>query len=264
MAEYSEWFVTACGAGLVVIGSVALGYTARILITSGRDIDSLNPISLPMLVALSAVSIRTPYWAPPSGWALFVLMLVFGLVAGLLGFVNMWLRDWVLSLAAVVLAASLVVQRWQQGWQALLALLVLGLVAGIAFSLLRAVSVNHERLGMGVLGAIEIIDFLVSPFGLSFIEYVSDWSDVLSISAAFLLGVGVVRYPRLVIGLGVLGVAVGGLLFALLLWLGRQVKEPLPAPDWSGWITFTGCLIGMALAWGLWTQVGRLRPRSLL
>ena len=265
MADYSSWLLTAIGIGLIIIGGLALGYSARILITSGRDVDSLNPMSMPMLVALSAVSVRTPYWSPPRGWTLFVAVLIFGMAAGLLGFANMVLRDWALSVISVLLAASLVVQRWYQGWQALIALVILGLIVSVVFSLMRSVSVRRERVGMGMLGAIEIVDFLVSPFGLSFIEYTSDKSAWISMLAAFLLGVGAVLQPRLVIGLGVLGVAVSSLMFSLMLGIGRQLGERhLPQPDWSGWITFAGCLVGMSFAWGAWQGVQRIRLRSAL
>lgn len=253
MGGYSEDFNAFWGYSLIGTGVAAIIYVAWALTQSDKDLEDLNPVNLPLIVALGAVMVLD---LDVGKGALFGFTFTYGLLTGMLGFSFFRpFRDALLSLASVALIWPQMQTRWGEGPQVVWVVLALGLLAGMAFLI---ATVNLGRIavaGVGLLAAVGIIDFLISPFGLSHSEYTSDQATIISIVAASLLGVGIASHPRLVIGLGVLSIYLGQLLFTLFLAISQENGESIPvAVDWSGWITLAGCLLGFVMTVPFWAK----------
>lgn len=254
---YSHEFVLFFGISLLALLCLAIGYVGRIIVTSGKDIDSINPISSPLLVALGVSTAGWPFeWVTESLGTTFAYGFVYGLATGLLGFTFLRVpRDIVLSAISVILLIPLLRERFAEGLEVAFLLGLLMLAVGFVISLMRFSMRHAPTLGLSALGLIEVIDFLVSPFGLSYWEYTSAYSGPVTIIAAVLIGLSAAINPRLAIGLGVLAVVGGQVLWNLFIWFANENGELRnQSPDWTSGAMLLACCLGFVLTWGFWTS----------
>lgn len=123
------------------------------------------------------------------------------------------------------------------------------LVVGGALSWWKGIF-SLSKLGatlLAVFGALEIVEFLSSPLGVSLVDLgVAGW--VVALVAALALGFAASIWPNLVIGLGSAMVAVGSVIGAV---SGSANKLCMPGPDILGLaplIGFAGLYFGALLA----------------
>lgn len=157
------------------------------------------------------------------------------------------LRDSFLSIASVFLILVSFRSMWTDPGSgilstAMLLLLAVAFLFGVLLNILRVFTV--PALGLGALGAIEIVQFLSSPFGVSLVEEVPIEGQLVVWVVAAVVGFGAAIAPNLIVGLAVLAITVAEVSLKGLLWFSSQGTVPL---DWYGAVLLLAVVAGYGL-----------------
>ncbi|WP_299449014.1 hypothetical protein [uncultured Serinicoccus sp.] len=246
----SQNFVHFFAVLLLILLVLLVIWVAQEIVSGSTDSSYAGVVSQPLVVAVSFASNPDIFGLHGiGGWNLFGATFVLGLASGLLSFpATLKFRDAMLSIVSAYMLYGLFSNRMQQGIEAAYVFVFVALCVALVYNLVRLSVRRVVRLGTAALATVEVIDFLVSPFGLSYWEYVSAHAGVLTTIAACCLGVGLVLRPTLVVGVGVFAVVAGNLFFNLLLWFANENGEMMGyPPDFTGWIALIGCLLGLGI-----------------
>lgn len=230
---------------LIVIFVVFATVAAMSAGSGWRNIEEAWDPLKPLLVAAAFVSLPDSVGNSLSGSELFGLSFVFGLFCGVSAIsFFLTIRDVVLSVAAVVLTVLTLSQIvFAQGVRRDVFYMFIAL-AVVGFVLTGAGMLSRGSIGVAVLGGVEVLIFLLSPFG---IDYVVPSAPQVTIGAvaALLLGVGASLRPVFTIALGVGATAMLGIAFQVFLAFERSnfPNSPL-APNWSYALAFGGTALG--------------------
>lgn len=202
----------------------------------------------PVVVVAGVAGIWGDVEDQPSLWLVVAVAFVIGLVCGLTAIPPLlFIRDLVLGVISVVVALAVVILRIANGAEmAFLYLLLLGsLAAGMALGGVK--QLLQPITYIGLLGAIEMLDYLLSPFGPSHFS-LSIPMAVVGVVAALVLGVLIRFSPELVVMLGALSVAVLAVVLQVFLWL-EWSNFPASGvrPDWTAAVAWVSLLVGYAL-----------------
>ena len=224
------------GAGLVLVGASSLGWMSTW--TSAKALD---------------------------GWFPFVFSAAAGIVCALLNTgVMRTIRDVSLSLLAlaisIALIASYIGSESANGMPSFsagifLVPLAVSFVFGVILNVLRLFAI--PKLGLSALGAIDIILFLATPFGVSLLQDIPAESQIVIIVIAAAAGFGAALAPDLVIGLAVLAISISEGAMKFILWLDSKGQVSL---DWTPLVL----LVGIQLGFGLCLAIARRRGAGSL
>lgn len=202
----------------------------------------------PVVVAAGAANVWGEMIDQPSLWLISAVAFVIGLMCGLTAIPPLLFgRDLVLGIISVVVTATIVFLRLTSGTEmALVYLLLLGaLAAGIAFGGFKRVLEPITYIAL--LGALEMLDYLLSPFGPSHFS-TGIPVVVVGVAGALILGVLIRFSPELVVMLGGLSIAVLAVVLQVFLWFEwSNFPESGVQPDWTAAVAWVSLLIGYSL-----------------
>lgn len=205
------------------------------------------------LVLSGALSVGWLDHLPMKGWYPFWLALVVGFVGSIFSLrVLRGIREIILSIVAVPIAI-LEVKTFIES-EAEIAQ-VPGLIIGVMFTMtlimfgfgaflnfLRIFAL--PKLGQSALGAIDIIIFLMTPFGLSMLADFPVELQIVVMVIAAVAGFGAAVAPQLIISLAVLAIVVAEVSMKVLMWLDSEGVARL---DWTTALMMLGISLGFAL-----------------
>ncbi|PPI01184.1 hypothetical protein C5C95_03340 [Rathayibacter sp. AY1B7] len=248
---------------VVLIIAVVLIVRRLIRRPGGRyaDPESITLASGPVLVFAAAMGLVGDTVASATGATIFGLAFGFGALCGVLSF-GMFLpiRKVGLSFVATGVTIGIVVARLAMGWDTAIVLLVYlaSLAVGLAVSFLLP---SKRRPGVvALLGGVAMLDFALSPFGISaFVAATTPLSIMVGCASALIIGILVGTVPDIVVSLGGLAISILAVLFPLITSL--DSSSLLIQPDWSQAVGAAGTLFGFALARAPFVFAARLARR---
>jgi hypothetical protein len=182
-------------------------------------------------------------------WLVFALAFVGGLACGLTAVPPLLFgRDLVLGIISLLAAAVILFLRLSSGSDMLVVYLLYlaAFAAGIAFGgvkrLLQPVT------GIAILAGLEMIDFLLSPFGPTQFPGAQVPVMVVGVIAALGLGALIRVSPDFVVLLGGLSVTLLGVVLQVFLWF--ETSNNLGSgivPDWTVGVAWLGIALGYGL-----------------
>lgn len=250
-AQFSEEFLLFLRYGLIscLVAGVVLAVIAAMTSGSGwRPFEDSWDGQKPVLLALSAVSLPASIAYVPTGWNLFAATFVLGLACGLTSSAPfLKVRDTFLSVAGLVVSGLLIARIIGRSDLSTRVFVIFVALSLIGFVLSGAGMLSRTSIGLSVLGGIDVLLFLQSPFG---VEYVAPGASEVSVGAAAALVMGAMTglRPAFTISLGVASVTALGLVLQLFLWFERENFPSSPlGPDWK----FAIALLGVGVGYGL-------------
>ena len=208
------------------------------------------------LVLTSAINVGWLDFFSLTGWTPFWLAAGAGFVGALFSFRMLSvIRDVILSIAALVLSFA-EVQRFLAAESsatpqllvgAMFALMLVAYGFGVLLNILRIFSL--PKIGQSALGAIDIVLFLMTPFGVSLLQEVPLELQIVAIAIASIAGFGAAIAPKLIIPLAVFAIVLSQAAMEIIVWFDSR---GLAKTDW------TTCLLLLGL------QVGYFLPNALM
>lgn len=207
-----------------------------------------------ILVGLSEVNFfdfRTSAW-----WAAALLAAVVGLITMMMDFTMLrTIRDFIFSILAAGISVKLLLDYFNRDpggdAQTVLSVAAVGLFAitfvlGVLLNVLR--TFNIPKLGIGALGAIDVLLFLIFPFNIDILREVPVEVNLLLVVIAAVLGAAAATAPAFLALLGSIAICASAIGVNFYLWF---TSEGSTEVDWSNAMLILGTQVGIGLAVGI-------------
>lgn len=237
-----------------LIASVVIG--VLFLVLGGRSGASvyISPESRlmwvkPLVVFAGFTALWGDIQSETSLWIIFVVTFIAGLVSGLTSIPPMVaIRDWILSAISILIAGGVFFMRISSDpeMRVVYLLLMISILVGLVIG--GITSLPDPVTGIAILGAMEIVDFLLSPFGPSNFSGIESSLWTVGVVGAVIIGVLVRIESEFVILLAGSTIAVLGVFLQVFLWFeASNYPAKSIVPEWNVAVAWLGIGLGYAI-----------------
>lgn len=263
-AQFSQEFIHFLRYGLLgcLVAGVVLAVFVAMSSGSGLRLfeDSWDG-QKPILLALSVVALPASVVWMPTGWNLFALTFALGLFCALTSappFLRF--RDMGLSVAGLILSVVLLAEVVMGNDLRSETFILFAALATIGFVLSGAGMLSRTSVGLAILGGVDVLLYIQSPFGVYYVMP-SASESLVGLIAAIIMGAMAGLRPAFTISLGVASVTAIGVMLQIFLWFEKEnyASSPLD-PDWKFVIALVGVAVGyiiMGLPMAMAQRLGR-------
>lgn len=245
--EYFGLFAMVFTIAVVVIGVAALAFRGEA--RRATDPESAFMWLKPVLVLSSAIAFIDEIGLNSPSSVVFGVSFVVGLCCGLTTVEPMLsVRDSLLAAMSAILVVWTFFERLSPGsdYRLVYQLLLAAMGAGLLLGGLR--KVPSPLSAMAALGALEVVDFLLSPFGPSAFPGLSFSVATVGIVGALIMGILIRLRSEFVIYLAGTSIALLSVILPIFLWLEfKNYPGIISPPDWTIFFGWLGVAVGYPL-----------------
>ncbi len=245
--------------GVIATAKKPLGYARNLAaLSTYKTSDGFNQWMAPAILfsgagsakVLSGLQLTMIQWLAAS--------IIVGLLCAILNRGPMkTIRDLLFSIVGAALSVILIMQFLATDASAVydfvsnffvIAMLLAAFLFGLLLNLARTFAL--PRLGLSFLGALELLIFFASPFGISLLDEVSLEMNLMVLALAAVFGFAAGSAPEIIIVLASVAICIAEVGINVYLWMLAMQENRVPNVDWSGAVVIIGLQIGIGLLLG--------------